>query len=109
MLMIFGIKDNSIILTHTLLAIIATNIPVQLKTGFVVQGHIWEILSPCIIYPAVIFLGLMNVILQNWVLCRETEVKSSQIIACVYSLDSFMTVLLVFICLSLAVPQAVCK
>ncbi len=33
-LMIFGIKEKSIILTHTMLAI-ATNIPVLLKTAFV--------------------------------------------------------------------------
>ncbi len=33
--MIFGIKEKSIILA------IATNIPQRLKTGFVVQGHIW--------------------------------------------------------------------
>ncbi len=38
--MIFGIKEKIIILTHTILAII-TNIPVLLKTGFVVQGHMW--------------------------------------------------------------------
>ncbi len=36
-LMIFGIKEKSIILTHA----IATNILQQLKTGFVFQGHIW--------------------------------------------------------------------
>ncbi len=36
-LMIFGMKEKCIILTHLLLAI-ATNI---LKTGFVVQGHIF--------------------------------------------------------------------
>ncbi len=87
---------------YNVLLAVAANIPVRLKTGFVLQGHIWEILSPCIIYPAVIFLCRMNVILQNWVLCRETEVKSSQIIACVYPLDSFMAVLLVFICRPIA-------
>jgi len=38
--MIFGIKEKSIILkTYNLLLAIATNIPVQLMTGFVVQGH----------------------------------------------------------------------
>ncbi len=37
--MIFGIKEKCIILTHTMLAI-ATNIPVLLMTGFVLQGHI---------------------------------------------------------------------
>ncbi len=40
LIMIFGIKVKSIILTHVLLAI-ATNIPMLLMTGFVVQGHIW--------------------------------------------------------------------
>ncbi len=38
--MIFGIKEISIILTHTVLLAIAINIPVLLMTGFVVQGHI---------------------------------------------------------------------
>ncbi len=38
--MIFGVKEKSIILTQTILAI-AKNIPQRLKTGFVVQGHIW--------------------------------------------------------------------
>ncbi len=40
-LMIFGIKEKSIILTYTIYVLaIATNIPQRLKTGFVVQGHI---------------------------------------------------------------------
>ncbi len=38
--MIFGIKEKSIILINFVLLAIATNIPVRLKTGFVVQGHI---------------------------------------------------------------------
>ncbi len=37
-LMIFGIKEKCIILTHCYFGI-ATNIPVLLKTGFVLQGH----------------------------------------------------------------------
>ncbi len=39
-LMIFGIKEKQIILTHNVLLAIATNIPLLLMTGFVVQGHI---------------------------------------------------------------------
>ncbi len=38
--MIFVIKEKSIILTRTMLAI-ATNIPELLMTGFVLQGHKW--------------------------------------------------------------------
>ncbi len=42
--MILGIKEKSIILTHTVyLLAIATNIPQQLRTGFVIQGHILEL------------------------------------------------------------------
>ncbi len=42
--MIIGIKEKSIILTHTIycLLAIATNVPVLLKTGIVVQGHIFR-------------------------------------------------------------------
>ncbi len=39
-LMIFGIKEISIILTHSVLLSIATNIHVLLMTAFVLQGHI---------------------------------------------------------------------
>ncbi len=39
--MIFGIKEKSIILTNVLLAI-ATNIPMLLMTGKVVQGYIYK-------------------------------------------------------------------
>ncbi len=38
-LMIFGIKEKWIILTHTMY--IATNIPVLLMTAFVLQSHIY--------------------------------------------------------------------
>ncbi len=39
--MIFGIKEQSIILTHTMYCwLFATNIPGLLMTGLVVQGHI---------------------------------------------------------------------
>ncbi len=38
--MILGIKEKSIILTHTVYFLaVTTNIPVLLMTGFVVQGH----------------------------------------------------------------------
>ncbi len=41
-LMIFGIKETSIVLTHTVYFLaITTNIPQRLKTGFVLQGHIY--------------------------------------------------------------------
>ncbi len=43
--MIFGIKEKNIILTHTVYCLaIATNIPVQLMTDFVVQGHIYQLM-----------------------------------------------------------------
>ncbi len=39
--MFFGMKEQSIILTHTMYCwLFATNIPGLLMTGFVVQGHI---------------------------------------------------------------------
>ncbi len=37
--MIFGIKEKTIILTYNVLLAIASDIPVLLMTGFVVQGH----------------------------------------------------------------------
>ncbi len=41
-LMIFGIKDTFIILTHTMYFLaIAINIPQRLKTAFVLQGHVY--------------------------------------------------------------------
>ncbi len=41
-LMIFSIKEKFIILTHTVYCwLIATNIPVLLMTGIVVQGREW--------------------------------------------------------------------
>ncbi len=42
-LMIFGIKEKLIILTHAMYFLaIATNIPQRLKTGFLLQGHIYS-------------------------------------------------------------------
>ncbi len=38
--MIFGIKENRSFDPYNVLLAIATNIPVRLMTGFVVQGHI---------------------------------------------------------------------
>ncbi len=41
-LMIFGINEKSLILTHTMTFLhIATNISVLLMIGFVVQGHMY--------------------------------------------------------------------
>ncbi len=41
-LMIFGIKKNYNFDPHNVFLAIATNIPQRLKTGFVLQGHIYK-------------------------------------------------------------------
>ncbi len=42
--MIFGIKEKFIILTHKVYILaVVTNIPLRLKTAFVLQGHILNI------------------------------------------------------------------
>ncbi len=45
--LIFGVKEKVIILTHIwpVFLAIATNIPQRLKTGFVVQSHIYHNIS----------------------------------------------------------------
>ncbi len=57
-LMIFGIKENSIILyctkNYNVLLAIATNIPMRLMTGFVVQGHIYHILGSGSVFAALL-------------------------------------------------------
>ncbi len=61
-LMIFGIKEKSIHLTNTMWSI-ATNIPVLLMTGFVVQSHICSLYEKktqsVMMYPVVVFLVIL--------------------------------------------------
>ncbi len=61
--MIFGIKEKWIILTQTMLAI-ATNIPVLLKAGFVVQD------LKCHLKPQCTSLLMCSSVAGVWVWCR---------------------------------------
>jgi len=62
--MIFGIKEKSLILTHTVsvLLAIATDSPVQLVTGLVIQSHtfaVWfgvVLLCMCVLTSQSVFL-----------------------------------------------------
>ncbi len=60
--MIFGIKEKSIILTHNVFLAIATIIPQQLKTSFVVQGHILVSLIYICIYIVIQFVLLLELV-----------------------------------------------
>ncbi len=53
-LMIFGIKEKSVILTYNVFLAIATNIPQRLNTAFVLQGHIYY----CICTDLYIFMSV---------------------------------------------------
>ncbi len=64
--MIFAIKENSIILYNVFLAI-ATNIPQRLKTGFVLQGHIWLLIIVSSHEPLCI--QICNSTIDSWLLC----------------------------------------
>ncbi len=61
-LMIFGIKYKCIILTHSVLLAIATNIPQRLMTGFVLQGHKYRFkCHKAFIYNIIYFLLEWNI------------------------------------------------
>ncbi len=63
--MIFGIKIKIYHFDlYNVFLDIATNIPVQLKTGFVVQGHIYNITK--------YFLFQINAILLNFLFIKES-------------------------------------